>query len=41
MAVVVVVVVVPVVFVPSPIAFPTAPGASSNVLAASELAFPS
>jgi hypothetical protein len=39
--VVVVVAVVSVVLVSSPIAFPAAPGASADVLAASELAFPS
>jgi hypothetical protein len=39
--VVVVVAVIPVILVSSPIAFPTAPGASPDVLAAFELAFPS
>jgi hypothetical protein len=39
--VVVVVDAVPVVLVSSPVAFPVAPGASPNVLAISELAFPS
>jgi hypothetical protein len=39
--VVVVVAAVPVVLVSSPVAFPAAPGASPDVLAASKLAFPS
>jgi hypothetical protein len=37
----VVVAAVPTILVSSPITFPTAPGASPDVLAASELAFPS